>query len=87
MLVTQFIESDKLDAVIVYRANCNFIGDKAEIISIEHPRAKARQPFAIYQNAAYPQLTARLRDAIASTKSKSRFEAKGFRWNLKAKQP
>lgn len=82
LLVTQLTNSDKLDAAIVYRANCTNIGDKAEIIEIDHPSAIAVQPFAVHANSLYPQLTTRLLGAISSATSQQRFEAAGFEWLL-----
>lgn len=80
LLVTQLTTVDKLDAVIVYRANCQFVGDKATIVEIDHPAAHAVQPFAIYQQTKYPQLTQRLLEAIGTTASRARFEQSGFSW-------
>ena len=81
LLVTQLRTVDILDAAIVYRANCSFIGDSAEIVPIDHPAAKALQPLAIQSQAKYPQLAERLMHAIVSTRSQSRFEKSGFRWH------
>ena len=80
LLVAQMLESDKLDAVVVYRANCAFVGDRAEIVLIDHPAAIAVQPFAIHRKTQYPQLTARLLDAISTAESRERFEQAGFEW-------
>jgi molybdenum ABC transporter molybdate-binding protein len=82
LLVTQLTNSDKLDAAIVYRANCTSIGDKAEIIKIDHASAIAVQPFAVHADSPYPQLTTRLLDAISSATSQQRFEGVGFEWVL-----
>ena len=82
MLVMQLTQSDGLDAVIVYEANCNFVGDQGEIVHIDHAQAKAVQPFVIYRASKYPQITQRLLEAIASQASRSRFENSGFRWKV-----
>ena len=81
-LVLQLTEPDKLDAVIVYRANCNNVAPRGEIVAIDDPRANAIQPFAVHREAQYPQLTKRLRDAITSAKSQKRFTEHGFHWQL-----
>ncbi len=82
LLVMQLTTVDKLDAVIVYRANCNFIGDRGEIVSINHPAAHATQPLAIHRKTKYPQMTERLMMAIGSARSRKRFEATGFTWRF-----
>lgn len=79
-LVAQLTESGSLDAVIVYEANCNYVGDKAEIIVIDHPLATAVQPLAVSKHTKYPQLMSRLIDAITTEQSKQRFEDKKFEW-------
>ena len=84
LLVTQLTTVDKLDAAIVYRANCNFVGDRGEIVSIDHSAAHATQPLAIHRNTNYPQMTERLMMAIGSARSRKRFEKTGFTWRLSA---
>ncbi len=87
-LVMQLVESDKLDAAIVYRANCYHILEQqqADIVPIDHERANAIQPFAIHRQAKYPQLTQRLQDALITAKSRERFQKLGFRWQLDKKK-
>jgi ABC-type molybdate transport system substrate-binding protein len=80
VLVAQLLASDKLDAVIVYEANCAAARDQLEVIPIDHPRATATQPFSIHRSAAYPQLSGRLEEALAAPRSRARFEAEGFTW-------
>jgi len=80
LLVTQMTTVDKLDAVVVYRANCQYVGDKAVIVEIDHPAAHAIQPFAIYQRTKYSQLTQRLLEAMGTSGSRQRFERSGFTW-------
>ena len=82
LLVTQLTTVDKLDVAIVYRANCNFIGDRGEIVSIDHPAAHATQPLAIHRKTKYPRMTERLMMAIGSAGSRKRFEATGFTWRF-----
>ena len=80
LLVAQLVTVDKLDAVIVYEANCNFVGDEAEIVRIDHPSAYAIQPFAVHQDTKFPALTARLLEFVSSARSRERFEKTGFDW-------
>ena len=80
LLVAQLTTVDKLDAAIVYRANCNKIGNSAEIVDIDVSTAKAFQPLAIQVDTKYPQLSARLMQAMVSSRSRARFEESGFDW-------
>ena len=80
LLVAQMLAGDKLDAVVVYRANCVKALDELELVRIDHPLAMAIQPFSVHREAAYPQLTARLCDYLTSGQSRDRFEKWGFRW-------
>lgn len=80
MLVAQLLTVNELDAAIVYRANCNYIGTEAEIVPIDEPAARALQPIAIQRQTKHPQLADRLMEAILSTRSRRRFEQSGFRW-------
>ena len=84
-LVSQLTES-KLDAAIVYAANCNFVGDAAEIIRIEHELATAVQPFAVSKSCKYPQMIQRLFIAITTTESQKKFEALKFEWRVDAQE-
>lgn len=84
LLVTQMTTVDKLDAVIVYRANCQYVGEKATIVEIDHQAAHAVQPFAIHQRTKFPQLTERLLEAIGTSASRARFEQSGFSWQRSA---
>ncbi|MBN2329903.1 MAG: substrate-binding domain-containing protein, partial [Candidatus Omnitrophica bacterium] len=79
LLVNQ-IRTGSLDAVIVYEANTPYVRDKLEIIPIDHPAAKAIQPYAVGKESLYPNLMSRLMDAICSETSRSKFESMGFRW-------
>ena len=87
LLVTQLIGGDPLDAVVVYEANCSYVGDQAEIVRIDHPLASAVQPFAIATQTKYPQLTARLLDALTTPASRRRFKSVGFRWLADHQEP
>ena len=80
LLVTQLIAGDPLDAVVVYEANCTNIGDQAEIVRIDHPLARAIQPFTISRQTQHPQLARRLLEALTAANSQQRFESAGFHW-------
>jgi ABC-type molybdate transport system substrate-binding protein len=79
-LVAQLVESGRLHAAVVYDANCTYVLDKATMIPIPHPAAIAIQPLGVSKETKYPQLVARLRDAITTAQSKERFEKAGFQW-------
>lgn len=85
-LVTQLTTSGQLDAVVVYRANCAHVGDQGEIVAIDHPHARAIQPFAVHRKNRYPQLMGRFLRALTSDTSRARFESVGFRW-LNRREP
>ena len=87
LLVSQLISGEPLDAVVVYEANCAYVGDQAEIIHINHSLATAIQPFAIAAQARHPQLTARLLDTLTTPASRRRFESIGFRWLADQQKP
>jgi molybdenum ABC transporter molybdate-binding protein len=69
-----------LDAVVVYKANCNRIGDTLEIVYLPDENAKATQPITAAKGTKYPYLVSRLIADIASAKSRKRFESSGFHW-------
>lgn len=79
LLVNQ-IRTGSLDAVIVYEANTAYVRDQLDWIPIDHPRARAVQPFAVGKDSRHPQLMARLLNAIRSAESRAKFETTGFRW-------
>ncbi len=80
LLVTQLLASDKLDAVLVYAANCSKVGDRATVVRIDHPAARAIQPYSVHLESKFPSLARRLDAAISSKLSQQRFEAVGFEW-------
>jgi molybdenum ABC transporter molybdate-binding protein len=69
-----------LDAAIVYRANTIQQRQKLEVIAIDDPLAYAVQPIALARNSDYPNLAARLMEAILSAQSREEFEQNGFEW-------
>jgi molybdate transport system substrate-binding protein len=78
LLVNQ-IRTGSLDAVIVYRANTPYVRDDLDILSIDHPAAKAVQPYAVSKDSPHRYLMERLLDSIQSEESRQIFEEIGFR--------
>ena len=82
-LIMQMEAHPKLDVTLVYLANCqNLTKGKFETVAIADPLAKATQNIAISKNSNFPQLTARLIEAITSTTSRERFLNAGFYWKV-----
>ena len=80
-LVLQMTSHPKLDAVLVYVANCHFAKETCDLIPIGHPLAKATQNIGASLRTPYPRLTERLMNALHSTeKSRTRFLEHGFQW-------
>ena len=79
-LITQFMAHNKLDAVLVYRANCSQVMDEYELISIAHPLATAIQNIGISKQSKYPLMMSRLIETLKSLKSKNRYSKIGFKW-------
>ena len=82
-LLSQYMAHDKLDAVLVYKANCSQVLDEYHIIIIDHPLATAIQNIGISKKSHYPLIMTRLVNALKSAKSKARFEQVGFKWMAK----
>ncbi len=86
-LLLQMTTTDKLDVVMVYRANCNHLSSEFELVRVEYPEALAVQNIAIGKQARYPALSRRLVEALRSAESKQRFEGLGFQWRANPDQP
>jgi molybdate transport system substrate-binding protein len=85
-LVNQ-LRAGSLDAVVAYLSNATGAADELDAIKIEGiPCAVAVQPIAAGKETKYPNLTARLLDALRSETSRQRFEANGFQWQAAAKK-
>lgn len=67
------------DVAIVYRAN-TVKAKEVEVISIDHPAARAVQPIAVGRESGHRRLVGRLVAALKSAESRRRFESSGFRW-------
>lgn len=79
-LITQFMAHDKLDAVLVYKANCSQVLDEYDLIEIPHELATAIQNIGISKQSKYPLLMSRLIESLKSVKSKNRYSKIGFKW-------
>ncbi len=79
MLVNQ-IRTGSLDAVVVYEANTSKVRDHLDVVTIDHPKALAIQPYATGRNSDNQHLMNRLLETILSAESQSSFESTGFRW-------
>ncbi len=68
-----------LDAAIVYQVNALLQEDHLDFIPIDHPGAKAVQPFAVRDTSPNRRLAGRLLAFLQS--NRDRFEQAGFRWS------
>lgn len=76
LLVNQ-LRAGSLDAAVVYRANVATLGQVIDAITIDHPAAKAVQPFAVGEKSKNRQLATRLLEKLKA--GKQDFIAAGFR--------
>jgi molybdate transport system substrate-binding protein len=76
-LITQ-LQVGKLDAAIVYRVNYQLQEDKLDLIPINHPGARAVQPFSVRVNSSRRQLSGRLLECFK--RNSERFTVAGFKW-------
>ena len=81
------VGADKLDAALVYFANCQRLGKGLRFVPIDHPRAHALQNMAAARASRYPQLVERLMTALTSARSRDRFRANGFTWRAPDADP
>lgn len=79
-LIAQVQTHGKLDAALVYEANCQNLTGSFELVDIDHPLATAVQNIASSRENPFPQLSGRLIDAILSAESSQRFTSNGFTW-------
>jgi ABC-type molybdate transport system substrate-binding protein len=70
----------QLDAAVTYLSNAAGSGDVLEGVPVDLPCALATQPLAVAADTPHGHLARRLVDALAGARSRSRFEAEGFRW-------
>jgi molybdenum ABC transporter molybdate-binding protein len=73
-----------LDVAVVYRSNALATPENErehlDVIPLDLPGAKARQPFAIAADTRHPYLLRRLRAALVAEQSAGRFRQLGFDW-------
>jgi molybdate transport system substrate-binding protein len=67
-----------LDAAVVYRVNAQPQAEHLEFITIQHPGARAVQPFSVRSDSPNRQLGARLLEHLK--KNRGQFEQAGFLW-------
>jgi molybdate transport system substrate-binding protein len=83
LLVNQ-MRTGSLDAVVVYEVSTSQVRDSLTAVLIQHPAAKAIQPYAVGKNSKHRLLMERLLGAICSRESRRRYESLGFRWRADA---
>jgi molybdate transport system substrate-binding protein len=82
MLVNQ-LQTDSLDAAVVYLSNAAGAGDKLDAIRIQGIECSvATQPFAIAHQSPHAQTASRLFAQICSANSQDNFAAEGFTWRM-----
>lgn len=74
------LRAGALDAVIVYQVNAQLQEAHLDFIPIDHPGAKAVQPFAVRETSPDRRLAERLLVYLQSNGDS--FEQAGFRWSL-----
>lgn len=79
LLVNQ-VRAGALDAALVYAANASSVRELLGVVELPQAAAVAVQPFAIGRDTRNARLMERLQDRLRSSVSRSRFEARGFRW-------
>lgn len=82
-LVNQ-IRTGSLDAVLVWKSNAAGVRDYLDVIGIDHPLARAQQPYGVGRSSKYKCLMQRLQDYLLSAESKQRFESAGLTWVVPA---
>jgi molybdenum ABC transporter molybdate-binding protein len=78
-LVNQ-LRTGSLDAIIACRSNAKNVQEHVTVIPIDHPLAKAVQPYAVGKESKHRYLMTRLLEAIESPQSSNRFINAGFDW-------
>ena len=75
LLVNQ-VKAGGLDVAIVYRANASRVLDELVVVDIDHPLAKAVQPYAAARDSRHRHTVGRLVQSIRD--SRQQFEEAGF---------
>jgi len=84
-MLVHAVKLRSLDAAIVYRANVSKVTSGVQVIDIDHPLALAVQPYAAARDTVHRHTVDRLMSAIR--RSRTDFEAAGFRYLLGAPTP
>lgn len=79
-LLVPTITTGSADVALVYASDALAEAKRLEVVPIDSPLALAVQPFGIARSSDHKHLARRLLREIA--KSRSQFEAAGFRWEL-----
>ena len=77
-MLVNAMKAGGLDAVIVYEVNCVNVKDDMPILSIDSPKSKATQTYAVAQSSKYPRLTNRLMKYLLRAERHQRFKELGF---------
>jgi molybdate transport system substrate-binding protein len=80
-LVNQ-MRTGALDAIVVYEVNVRSVAEHLEAIALNHPGARAMQPFAVRRDSPRRQLAQRLLAHFRAHRAS--FERAGFRWRNEA---
>ena len=83
-LVNQ-LRTGSLDVIIACRSNAMNVKDYVEVVAIDHPLAKAVQPYGVARQTRYQQTMTRLQRLIESQESRTRFESSGFYWKYESR--
>lgn len=81
-LVNQ-LRTGSLDAIMACRSNWKTASEHLELIPVNHPLAKATQPYAVSRHTKYALIMTRLLEKIKSEESRKAFEQAGFYWQYK----
>src|SRR5690606_32155778 len=76
-LVNQML-AGALDAAIVYKVSVEPQSAALTCFTIQHPGARAMQPFAVRKGSSYAQVAGRMLDFLRANRSS--FEGAGFVW-------
>lgn len=79
-LLVNSLLTGSLDAIIACNSNAKNVLDKVDIVRIDHPLAKAVQPYAVGKASKNKQLMTRFLQLIESPGSSNRFVDAGFSW-------
>ena len=82
-LVNQ-LRTGSLDAVVACNSNAKNVREFVDVVQIDHPLARAIQPYAVGKASKNKQLMTRFLGMIESPGSSNRFVNAGFSWRYQA---